>query len=78
MQVGGGKTPEVRTEADVAALLNRRRPRGGRLHRGEIPGLKGWFKRFGPERLVLALDVRIDADGNKQVAVSGWQVKTPA
>ena len=35
--------------------------------------VKGWFKRFGPERLVLALDVRIDADGNKQVAVSGWQ-----
>ena len=22
---------------------------------------------------MLALDVRIDADGNKQVAVSGWQ-----
>ena len=35
--------------------------------------MKGWFKRFGPERLVLALDVRIDADGNKQVVVSGWQ-----
>jgi phosphoribosylformimino-5-aminoimidazole carboxamide ribotide isomerase len=35
--------------------------------------VKGWFKRFGPQHLVLALDVRIDAEGNKQVAVSGWQ-----
>ncbi len=37
--------------------------------------VKARFKRFGPEHLVLALDVRIDADGNKQVAVSGWQGK---
>ncbi len=43
VQVGGG----VRTEADVAALLEARRPRGGRLHRGEIPG--------GSERLVQTL-----------------------
>ncbi len=33
--------------------------------------VKGWFERFGA--LVLALDVRIDEQGNKQVAVSGWQ-----
>ncbi len=35
--------------------------------------VKGWFTRFGPQHLVLALDVRIDAEGSKQVAVSGWQ-----
>ena len=53
VQVGGG----VRTEADVAALLE------AGVARVVV----------GSERLVLALDVRIDADGNKQVAVSGWQ-----
>ena len=35
--------------------------------------MKGWFERFGADALVLALDVRIDEQGNKQVAVSGWQ-----
>ena len=35
--------------------------------------VKGWFTRFGAEHLVLALDVRIDEQGAKQVAVSGWQ-----
>ena len=32
-----------------------------------------WFKRYRADHLVLALDVRIDAEGNKEVAVSGWQ-----
>ncbi|MGE9805398.1 HisA/HisF-related TIM barrel protein, partial [Escherichia coli] len=35
--------------------------------------VKSWFARFGADALVLALDVRIDENGNKQVAVSGWQ-----
>ncbi len=35
--------------------------------------MKGWFERFGAQALVLALDVRIDEHGTKQVAVSGWQ-----
>ncbi len=71
MQVGGG----VRTEADVAALLEAGVARVvvGSTAVKSPEEVKGWFKRFGPERLVLALDVRIDADGNKQVAVSGWQ-----
>ena len=40
--------------------------------------VKGWFERFGADALVLALDVRIDEQGNKQVAVSGWQERTRA
>lgn len=39
--------------------------------------VKGWFKRFGPERLVLALDVRIDADGNNEWRSAAGR-KTPA
>ena len=69
--VAGG----VRTEEDVAALLDAGVARvvvgSTAVKSPEV--VKAWFKRFGPEHLVLALDVRIDADGNKQVAVSGWQ-----
>ncbi|STW28586.1 Imidazole glycerol phosphate synthase amidotransferase subunit [Klebsiella michiganensis] len=71
VQVGGG----VRTEEDVAALLEAGVARvvvgSTAVKSPEV--VKGWFKRFGPQHLVLALDVRIDAEGRKQVAVSGWQ-----
>ncbi|SMG25896.1 1-(5-phosphoribosyl)-5-[(5-phosphoribosylamino)methylideneamino]imidazole-4-carboxamide isomerase [Cedecea sp. NFIX57] len=71
VQVGGG----VRTEQDVEALLE---AGAARVVVGSTavksPALvQSWFKRFGADALVLALDVRIDAEGNKQVAVSGWQ-----
>ncbi|MEX5411188.1 1-(5-phosphoribosyl)-5-[(5-phosphoribosylamino)methylideneamino]imidazole-4-carboxamide isomerase [Atlantibacter hermannii] len=71
VQVGGG----VRTEEDVAALLDAGATRvvvgSTAVKSPEL--VKGWFKRFGAEHLVLALDVRIDENGAKQVAVSGWQ-----
>ncbi len=71
VQVGGG----VRTEEDVAALFAAGVARvvvgSTAVKSPEV--VKGWFTRFGPQHLVLALDVRIDAQGNKQVAVSGWQ-----
>ena len=71
VQVGGG----VRTEADIEALLN---AGVARVVVGSTGGkspeeVKSWFARFGADALVLALDVRIDERGNKQVAVSGWQ-----
>jgi phosphoribosylformimino-5-aminoimidazole carboxamide ribotide isomerase len=31
-----------------------------------------WLNRFGPERLTLALDVKLDADGTPCVATHGW------
>ncbi|WP_395490629.1 1-(5-phosphoribosyl)-5-[(5-phosphoribosylamino)methylideneamino]imidazole-4-carboxamide isomerase [Cedecea davisae] len=71
VQVGGG----VRTEQDVEALLEAGAARvvvgSTAVKSPEL--VQGWFKRFGADALVLALDVRIDAAGNKQVAVSGWQ-----
>src|SRR5262249_44089196 len=36
-----------------------------------------WFSSFGAEKIVLALDVRIDAQGTRRVAVSGWQEDSP-
>ncbi|ADO47929.1 1-(5-phosphoribosyl)-5-[(5-phosphoribosylamino)methylideneamino]imidazole-4-carboxamide isomerase [[Enterobacter] lignolyticus] len=71
VQVGGG----IRTEEDVAALLDAGVSRvvvgSTAVKSPEV--VKGWFMRFGAEKLVLALDVRIDDAGSKQVAVSGWQ-----
>ena len=71
VQVGGG----VRTEDDVAALLDAGVARVvvGSTAVKDPDTVKGWFRRFGADALVLAPDVRIDEQGNKQVAVSGWQ-----
>lgn len=35
--------------------------------------VNGWLKRLGPERLVLAFDVRLDGAGVPRVATHGWQ-----
>lgn len=71
VQVGGG----VRTEEDVAALLDAGVARVvvGSTAVNDPENVKGWFRRFGADALVLALDVRIDDQGQKHVAVSGWQ-----
>ncbi|ELY3422838.1 1-(5-phosphoribosyl)-5-[(5-phosphoribosylamino)methylideneamino]imidazole-4-carboxamide isomerase [Cronobacter sakazakii] len=71
VQVGGG----VRSEDDVAALLDAGVARVvvGSTAVKAPQDVQRWFQRFGADALVLALDVRIDDVGNKQVAVSGWQ-----
>lgn len=35
--------------------------------------VKTWFLRYGGDAIVLALDVRINAQGIKGIAISGWQ-----
>ena len=71
VQIGGG----VRTEQDVADLLNAGAERvvigSTAVKQPEL--VKGWIKKYGAEHIVLALDVNIDAAGNRHVAVSGWQ-----
>ncbi|MGL5551644.1 MAG: HisA/HisF-related TIM barrel protein, partial [Plesiomonas shigelloides] len=71
IQIGGG----VRTEQDVADLLEAGAARVvvGSTAVRDIAEVKRWFARFGAERLVLALDVRIGSDEVKRVAISGWQ-----
>jgi phosphoribosylformimino-5-aminoimidazole carboxamide ribotide isomerase len=34
--------------------------------------VRGWFARFGAERLCLALDVRLDASGSPLIQTRGW------
>jgi phosphoribosylformimino-5-aminoimidazole carboxamide ribotide isomerase len=31
-----------------------------------------WLQRFGPDRIVLGLDVRVSADGTPRVTTHGW------
>ncbi|ADM98270.1 N-(5'-phospho-L-ribosyl-formimino)-5-amino-1-(5'-phosphoribosyl)-4-imidazolecarboxamide isomerase [Dickeya dadantii 3937] len=71
VQVGGG----IRTEQDVEALLAAGASRvvigSTAVKQSEL--VQQWFTRYGADALVLALDVRIDADGVKNIAISGWQ-----
>ncbi|MCL6408968.1 1-(5-phosphoribosyl)-5-((5-phosphoribosylamino)methylideneamino)imidazole-4-carboxamide isomerase, partial [Dickeya dadantii] len=71
VQIGGG----IRTEQDVEALLKAGASRvvigSTAVKQPEL--VQQWFTRYGAEALVLALDVRIDANGTKFVAISGWQ-----
>ncbi|MDN5970289.1 MAG: HisA/HisF-related TIM barrel protein, partial [Enterobacterales bacterium] len=61
VQVGGG----IRSEDDVAALLEAGAARVviGSTAVRQPDVVKQWFTRFGADALVLALDVRIAADG---------------
>lgn len=71
VQVGGG----IRNAQDVEALLKAGATRVvvGSTAVKDPATVQGWFSRFGADALVLALDVRIDAEGTKNVAISGWQ-----
>ncbi|MFJ5442553.1 1-(5-phosphoribosyl)-5-[(5-phosphoribosylamino)methylideneamino]imidazole-4-carboxamide isomerase [Pectobacterium sp. CHL-2024] len=76
VQIGGG----IRTEQDVEALLKAGASRvvigSTAVKQPEL--VQQWFTRYGAEALVLALDVRIDANGTKFVAISGWQENSDA
>lgn len=71
VQVGGG----IRTEDDIKQLLD---IGVARIVIGSTaiksPDLvKNWFKHYGAEHFVLALDVNINEQGQKFVAIHGWQ-----
>ncbi|EKT58351.1 1-(5-phosphoribosyl)-5-[(5-phosphoribosylamino)methylideneamino]imidazole-4-carboxamide isomerase [Providencia sneebia] len=71
VQVGGG----IRTEDDVKALLDAGATRvvigSTAVKQPEL--VKTWFQRYGGDAIVLALDVRINPQGVKEIAISGWQ-----
>ena len=71
IQIGGG----VRTEQDVIDLLEAGAQRvvvgSTAVKQPEL--VKGWMEKYGAEKIVLALDINIDQDGTRKVAISGWQ-----
>ncbi|MEL7312047.1 MAG: 1-(5-phosphoribosyl)-5-[(5-phosphoribosylamino)methylideneamino]imidazole-4-carboxamide isomerase [Pseudomonadota bacterium] len=70
VQVGGG----IRTESHIERLFE---IGVGRVVIGSLavnqPSLvTQWLADFGPDRIVLAIDVRVDQEGAARVATEGW------
>lgn len=70
-QAGGG----VRTKQDLVDLFNAGVSKVviGSLAVSEQALVAQWFEEFGADKIVLALDINIDENGNKFVATHGWQ-----
>lgn len=71
IQIGGG----VRSEQDVIDLLaaGAQRVVIGSTAVKQPQLVKQWMEKYGAEKIVLALDINIDSEGVRRVAVSGWQ-----
>lgn len=74
VQTGGG----IRDEAQVDALLRAGVARVivGSLAVKDPARVRAWLTRFGPDKIVLAPDVRLDDTGTPRVAAAGWQEST--
>ena len=74
VQTGGG----IRDEDQVASLLKAgvRRVIVGSLAVRSPDLVRSWFKKFGPESIILSPDVRLDATGVPRIAAAGWQETT--
>jgi phosphoribosylformimino-5-aminoimidazole carboxamide ribotide isomerase len=70
VQTGGG----VRSRDDVHRRLDNGADRVvvGSISAEEPERFAGWLERFGPQRLVAALDVRLDEDGTPWPRTHGW------
>ena len=69
IQLGGG----IRSEDSlVAALDSADRVVIGSLAVKAPDTVSGWLDRFGPDRIVLGLDVRLDRSGIARVTTHGW------
>jgi phosphoribosylformimino-5-aminoimidazole carboxamide ribotide isomerase len=71
IQVGGG----IRTRSDIVNLLAAGASRVviGSTAITDPDKVQRWFGEFGPEKLVLALDIRLTPAGEKRLAINGWQ-----
>jgi phosphoribosylformimino-5-aminoimidazole carboxamide ribotide isomerase len=71
LQVGGG----LRDRGAVAGMLGLGVARAvvGSAAVAQAALVRDWLHEFGAERLCLAFDVRLDADGTPRVATHGWR-----
>jgi phosphoribosylformimino-5-aminoimidazole carboxamide ribotide isomerase len=74
LQVGGG----LRSRSDVERVLAAGAARAviGSMALADPAAVSEWIEDFGPERIALALDVRLDADGTPCLVTHGWQRQT--
>jgi phosphoribosylformimino-5-aminoimidazole carboxamide ribotide isomerase len=69
IQLGGG----VRSRASLERALEvASRVVIGSLAVSDSATVAGWLGEFGPERLTLGLDVRLEASGTPMIATHGW------
>ncbi len=71
LQIGGG----IRSADAVARMLDRGAARVviGSAAVSNPEQVQRWLQQFGSDRVVLAFDVRLDAQGTPRVATHGWQ-----
>lgn len=71
VQLGGG----IRTDSQIASWLDTGLARAviGSLAISEPDRVRDWLANYGPEKIVLALDVHVDAAGIPRVATHGWR-----
>jgi phosphoribosylformimino-5-aminoimidazole carboxamide ribotide isomerase len=75
LQVGGGLRERAAVERTLAAGASRAVI--GSLCVTDPDLVAGWLRHFGPEAIVLALDVRIGTDGVPRLATHGWVEQSP-
>jgi len=74
IQVGGGvRTREV---AEELLALGAARVVVGSVAVTQPDEVASWLGAFGPERVVLALDARLDEGGTPRLATHGWERQT--
>jgi phosphoribosylformimino-5-aminoimidazole carboxamide ribotide isomerase len=74
IQVGGGvRSREV---ADALLDLGAARVVIGSVAVSQPDEVAAWLREFGPERVVLAFDVRLDEGGTPRLATHGWERQT--
>ena len=75
VQLGGGLRKEAQLvdwlDVGVARLVI------GSLAVSDKPLVRQWLREFGPSRLILALDVRLDDQGMPRPATHGWTQNAP-
>jgi len=71
LQVGGG----LRDTTAVSRMLDLGAARVviGSAAVTQVDEVRAWLERFGPERVTLAFDVRLDDAGTPRVQTHGWQ-----
>jgi len=74
LQVGGGMRSAYVIEAALGAGVER--VVVGSAAVDHPVTVIGWLKRFGPERICLAFDVRVDEHGTPRVHTHGWTQRT--
>ncbi|MEO5626111.1 MAG: 1-(5-phosphoribosyl)-5-[(5-phosphoribosylamino)methylideneamino] imidazole-4-carboxamide isomerase [Dokdonella sp.] len=74
VQAGGG----VRSDADVEQLFAAGIARvvAGSVAMRDPAVFESWLRKFGPERLCLAMDLRLGDDGRWRPAVDAWQAES--